>query len=659
MVRMAIRGLFARKLRTALTGFAVVIGVAFVSGTFIFTDTINASFTDLFERVAKGVDANVTAKQPVEGDFGGRIQPLPPGTLEKVEAADGVEAAEPRFETVVSIFNDKRERIGGNGPPSIVFSSNEERFDPLTYIDGGPAEQPGQVTLDEATADREGYEVGDKLLIGGRAPVKSYEISGITNVGDQKSIGIQSMNMPLSEVQRIAAGAGRGHRGRGSRRGRHEPRGAQGFDRRLARRLRRRADGQGAGGGVRLRHHRLARLPQDRPAGLRRRRRARRRLPDLQHVRRDRRAALARVRAAAHARRVAPPGAQLSDRRDAGDRLPRLGGRDPRGRGARAGAALAAGVVRDRAAIHGHGDRAPHGDRRPGGRHGRHAGLGPGPGAPRDPGRAGRGDARRRHARRPPGQPQAAARLVRGHRPRAGVAAGRPLRRRGRVRRGRAARARHDRDDLRRRAARPGARAAAGALHRRSAGALPGHARPPGARERRAPAAAHRDHRVGADDRPGARRLHGDLRRRPARVDRQGDRRAAQPLGADRDPRRRLLARPARRGDGARQDPGRDGRVADALRPGQRQGRRRRSAGVRRRPGDGYAAVPAGDRARRPAGARRAARRPGVRLGLVGEGPRLRASATSSRSRRRRASTSTTSWPERTTTRSACSASSS
>src|SRR4026207_2570811 len=79
MLRMSMRGLFARKLRTVLTAFAVVIGVAFVSGTFVFTDTINASFTDIFERVSKGVDVEVTAKQAVEGDFGGRIQPLPPG----------------------------------------------------------------------------------------------------------------------------------------------------------------------------------------------------------------------------------------------------------------------------------------------------------------------------------------------------------------------------------------------------------------------------------------------------------------------------------------------------------------------------------------------------------------------------------------------------
>src|SRR5215216_99820 len=201
---MALRGLLARKLRSALTGFAVVIGVAFVAGTFIFTDTINASFTDLFERVSKGVDVNVTANQPVEGDFGGRTQPLPPGTFEKVEAVPGVAAAEPRFETEVSIFDEKRERLGGNGPPSIVFSTNEERFDPQTYVDGGRAREPGQVTLDEATADREGFDVGDKILIAGREPARSYEISGITNVGDQKSIGIQSLSMPIAEVQRLA-----------------------------------------------------------------------------------------------------------------------------------------------------------------------------------------------------------------------------------------------------------------------------------------------------------------------------------------------------------------------------------------------------------------------------------------------------------------------
>ncbi len=204
MLRMSMRGLFARKLRTILTAFAVVIGVAFVSGTFVFTDTINASFTDIFERVSKGVDVEVTAKQAVEGDFGGRIQPLPPGTLGKVQATDGVAAAEGELEVQVSLFDDKRERVGGNGPPTILFSSRQERFDPYTYVEGGPAKETGQVTMDKATADKGGWKVGDRVLVAGRAEAQPYTISGITKIGDQSSLGIGALVMPLAEVQRVA-----------------------------------------------------------------------------------------------------------------------------------------------------------------------------------------------------------------------------------------------------------------------------------------------------------------------------------------------------------------------------------------------------------------------------------------------------------------------
>ena len=142
MLRMALRGLLARKLRTALTGFAVVIGVAFVSGTFIFTDTINASFTDLFERVSKGVDVNVTAKQPVEGDFGGRIQPLPPGTLEKVEAAPRRRGGRAALRDEVSIFDDEGERDRRQRPAvDRVLDATRSASTPCTYVEGGPAER--------------------------------------------------------------------------------------------------------------------------------------------------------------------------------------------------------------------------------------------------------------------------------------------------------------------------------------------------------------------------------------------------------------------------------------------------------------------------------------------------------------------------------------
>ena len=146
MLRMAIRGLFARKLRTALTGFAVVIGVAFVSGTFIFTDTINASFTDLFERVSKGVDVDVTAKQPVEGDFGGRIQPLPAGHAgegPRGAAASRRPSATSRQE--VSIFDDERGARRRQRPaddPLLAQRASASTRTPTSRAAGGAA-RPG------------------------------------------------------------------------------------------------------------------------------------------------------------------------------------------------------------------------------------------------------------------------------------------------------------------------------------------------------------------------------------------------------------------------------------------------------------------------------------------------------------------------------------
>ena len=89
MTKVALRGLLSRKLRSVLTGFAVVVGVAFVVGTLVFTDTINESFTNLFERTQKGVDVSVQGAQPIKVQFG--IPPvMPADTLEKVKAVPGV-----------------------------------------------------------------------------------------------------------------------------------------------------------------------------------------------------------------------------------------------------------------------------------------------------------------------------------------------------------------------------------------------------------------------------------------------------------------------------------------------------------------------------------------------------------------------------------------
>jgi putative ABC transport system permease protein len=131
MLKIALKGLLARKLRTALTGFAVVIGVAFVAGTFIFTDTIDASFKDLFERTQKGVDVSVQGRLAVEADFAAPPT-MPADTLPKVQAVSGVEEAAGSVSADGTLLDREGEPILSQGPPTIIVSAGPERFDPLT-----------------------------------------------------------------------------------------------------------------------------------------------------------------------------------------------------------------------------------------------------------------------------------------------------------------------------------------------------------------------------------------------------------------------------------------------------------------------------------------------------------------------------------------------
>ena len=208
MLRLALRGLLARKLRTALTGFAVVLGVAFVAGTFVFTDTIDASFKNLFERAQKGVDVSVQARLAVEEDFA-TPPTMPADTLQKVESVDGVDAAYGSVSSDGTLLDREGKPILSNGPPTLLLSTSPERFDPLDYKEGGPPKTADQVVIDRATADKYDFKVGQQVTVAGREPRKNYTVSGIATLGDSDNLaGSRMVVMTLPEAQRMT-----GHHG--------------------------------------------------------------------------------------------------------------------------------------------------------------------------------------------------------------------------------------------------------------------------------------------------------------------------------------------------------------------------------------------------------------------------------------------------------------
>ena len=203
MLKVALKGLLARKLRTALTGFAVVIGVAFVAGTFVFTDTIDASFKDLFERASKGTDVSVQSQVVVEEDFA-TPPPMDASTLERIQSVDGVEEAAGFVSGDVSLLDRDGEPIVSGGPPTLLLTTGPERFDPFDYTEGGPPQSADEVVIDKATADEFDWGEGDTVTIAGRQPKKDYTVSGVARLGDSDNLAGSRMTLvTLDEGQRV------------------------------------------------------------------------------------------------------------------------------------------------------------------------------------------------------------------------------------------------------------------------------------------------------------------------------------------------------------------------------------------------------------------------------------------------------------------------
>jgi putative ABC transport system permease protein len=203
VLKVALNGLLARKLRTALTAFAVVIGVAFVAGTFVFTDTIDAAFKDLFERASKGTDVSVQSRLAVEEDFAAP-PPMEPGTLDRVKVVPGVEEAAGFVTADGTLLDRDGEPIVSGGPPTLLLSDGPDTFDPFTYTEGGPPESDGEVVLDKATADEFGYHAGDRVTVAGREPQREYTVSGVARLGSSDNLaGSRMVLMTLPEAQRV------------------------------------------------------------------------------------------------------------------------------------------------------------------------------------------------------------------------------------------------------------------------------------------------------------------------------------------------------------------------------------------------------------------------------------------------------------------------
>jgi len=125
MLRLALKMTWARKGRLVLTSLAIILGTGFLSGTFVFRDTINQTFDRLFSDVFRDVNAYVRSTAFIELDFGGEQRAgTPISALETVRNVEGVVSATGDIQGFARVIGKDGKPLGseGGGPPTFAAS---------------------------------------------------------------------------------------------------------------------------------------------------------------------------------------------------------------------------------------------------------------------------------------------------------------------------------------------------------------------------------------------------------------------------------------------------------------------------------------------------------------------------------------------------------
>lgn len=207
MFKATLKSLLAHKLRLALTSLAIVLGVGFVAGSLVLTDTLNSTFTRLFKQIDGGVDVRVRSKATFSeiGRGGGtKYQPVPESILDQVRAVPGVKGATGEIEVQWAQMLDKKGKpIGGKGPPTLgVAVSQDPSISRLTFTTGRRPTGAGEVAIDAGTAKKYDFKVGDTIKILLRGPAREFKIAGTVKVGSADSLAgatIAAFDMPTAQ----------------------------------------------------------------------------------------------------------------------------------------------------------------------------------------------------------------------------------------------------------------------------------------------------------------------------------------------------------------------------------------------------------------------------------------------------------------------------
>ncbi len=211
MLRVTLRGLRAHRLRFVATALAVLLGVAFVVGTFVLTDTIRAAFGSLFADANRGTDVVVRARSSFSGGLIGERPRVDEAVLDRVAEVPGVAATAGRVRGYAQILGADGQPLGdGDAPTAGEAWVDAPGLNPYRLVEGTPPQTADDVVLDRGSKTEGRLAVGDTVRVVVRSGQGTHRISGFVTIGgEDRALGATAALFRADVAQRLLAEPGR------------------------------------------------------------------------------------------------------------------------------------------------------------------------------------------------------------------------------------------------------------------------------------------------------------------------------------------------------------------------------------------------------------------------------------------------------------------
>ena len=191
MFKLALKSTLAKKRRLFGTALSVMLGVAFLSGTLVFTDTIGRTFDDLFAGIYAQTDTYVRAQSEIELEWGTQRDRMPESVVSTISAVPGVADAQAFVGGYAQIVGADGDAIGnpGQGAPTFGFSHVAGALSPWQLTEGSSAPRAGEVVVDQGSADTGDLRLGETITVLTQTGPHDFMLVGTARFGIRRFPG--------------------------------------------------------------------------------------------------------------------------------------------------------------------------------------------------------------------------------------------------------------------------------------------------------------------------------------------------------------------------------------------------------------------------------------------------------------------------------------